>query len=543
MTEEYHFAPDERPLFPGSPFTPSHPPARRVAYAMVGIIVGVSTTFGNALVNVNVPYLSGPLGLYVNEASWLPAIYVAMNATGNLTLVKARAQFGIPTITHGLLIAYALIGLSQIPFPGFATAALTRAICGMTAAALTTLSIYYLLQIFPAKIRPLGLVIGLALPQMGTPLARLVPVDVLATNAWHGLHLIEPAVALFVLGLILFFPLPPSERSKAFEPLDFVTIALVIPAMLLVCGVLGEGRLMWWTDTPWLGWMLAAAVPLFLTAGLLEGNRKKPLLQLGWLGSAEILRFAAVAFLMRIALAEQTYGSVGLLTSGGLDNDQLHTLFAFVLLAMVLGTLTAAVTLSERHLPWQIAIAALIIATGAFIDSNASNLTRPPQLYLSQSLIGFGTTLFVGPALVYGILRVFAASPAHFVTMVVLFSTTQNVGGLAGSALLGTYQTIQARAHAVWLSEHLTAADPHVVQRIQGGVSAISGVVTDPVLRSLEGAGLLSRSTTMEANILAYNDVFRAVGILAVLSALYLFYLIILYGRRRRRAALAGAQA
>ncbi|HUN98155.1 MAG TPA: MFS transporter [Bradyrhizobium sp.] len=530
---EYQFAPSERPAFPGSPFSPSHTRERRIAYCIVGIVVGISSTFGNALVNVNIPYLSGPLGLYVSEASWLPAIYVAMNATANLTMVKARAQFGIPTIIHGLLIAYALVGFSQIVFPGFAAAALTRAISGMTAGALVTLSIYYLMQVFPAKLRPLAVVIGVALPQTGTPLARLVPVEMLAASGWHGLHLIEPAVALFVLALVLTFPLPPNERSKAFQPLDLVTIGLVVPAMLLICGVLGQGRLMWWTDTPWLGWMLAAAIPLLAIAIILETNRKQPLLQLGWMGSTTILRFAAVALFVRIALAEQTYGSVGLLTSGGLDNDQLHALFSFVLLAMVLGTITAMVTLSERRIPWQIAIAALIIAAGAFIDSSASNLTRPPQLYLSQAIIGFGTTLFVGPALVYGVSRVFEKGAGHLVSMAVLYSTTQNVGGLVGSALLGTYQSVQARAHAVWLSEHLLGSDPQVMDRLQTGAAAISNAVTDPFLQAAGGAALLNHNLMSEANILAYNDVFRAVGIFAVLSAAYVLYLIMLAARRR----------
>ncbi len=513
----YQFAPEERPAFPGSPYAPSHPAERRLAYAAVGIVAGIAATFGNALINVNVASLSGPLGLYVTEASWLPAIYVAMNATANLTLVKARAQFGIPAITHGLLIAYALVGLLQIPFPGFATAVLVRAVCGMAAAGLTTLAIYYLMQAFPVKLRPLALVVGIGLPQLGTPLARLVPVDVLAMNGWHGLHLIEPAVAITVLALITLLPLPPSERSRAFEPLDFLTIGLVVPAMLLVCGVLGLGRLLWWTDTPWLGWMLAAAIPLFAAAILIEANRARPLLQIGWMGSADILRFGAVALLVRLALAEQTYGSVGLLTSGGLNNDQLHILFGFVALAMVLGIIAAAVSMSESRLPWQVMVAALIIAAGALIDSGATNVTRPPQLYLSQALIGFGTTLFIGPALVFGFLRMFVKGSGHLVSFLVLFSTTQNVGGLAGSALLGSYQVIQARAHAGALSENLIAADPQVAQRLQSG------------------AALLQQRLTGEANILAYNDVFRLVAFLALLAAAYILYLIVRTALRARR--------
>ena len=100
----YRFSPDERPVLPGAPFTPRHTGGRRAAYAAVGVVLAIAATFPNALVQVNVGTIAGSLGLYVAQASLLPAIYVAMNASANLTLVKARAQFGIPAVTHGLLI-------------------------------------------------------------------------------------------------------------------------------------------------------------------------------------------------------------------------------------------------------------------------------------------------------------------------------------------------------------------------------------------------------------------------------------------------------
>lgn len=536
----YQFLPEERPLLPGGPFTPAHPLGRRLAYFAVGICVGISATFGNALVNANVANLAGPMGLYVAEASWLPAIFVAMNAAANLALIKARIQFGIFPVTNILLVLYAIIGLSQFVFPGFASAALVRAVSGMTCAGLITLAIYYMLQVFPPKLRPLGLVVAIGLPQLGTPLARMVPLDVLAMNGAHGLYLIEPAVAVVILALINLRPLPPSECAKAFEPLDFVTIGLFIPAMLLLCGVLGLGRLYWWADTPWLGIMLVAGLPLATIAILIEAHRSRPLLRMSWLGSADILRFGAVALLVRLALAEQTYGSVGLLTSGGLTNDQLHTLFGFVALAMVLGMIVACLTLSQERLRLQVAVAALIIAAGAFIDSGATNVTRPPELYLSQALIGFGTTLFIGPALVFGFLRMLAKGPDHFVSFVILFNVTQNVGGLAGSALLGSYQTIQARAHTASLADHLLSGDPQVLQRIQSGAGVLAGIIDDPAQRGIQGAALLGQKLAAEANILAYNDVFRLVAILAVITSGYLFFLIGWAAYCSRRQSLQG---
>ena len=533
--EEYRFAPEEKPQFPGSPYMPSHPNWRRAAYACVGLLVGTCSTFDNALVNVNIGDISGSLGLYVAQASWLPAIYTAMNASGNLTLVKARAQFGIPNITHGLLIVYALTTLVQLATPSFVSEILVRAANGITAAALITLGVYYLLQVFSPKHRAYAIVIGIALPQLGTPLARLVPIELLSAGNWRGLDLVELGIALVLLTVCLTFPLPPSERSKAFEPLDLVTIGLFVPAMLLLCGVLAVGRVVWWTDTPWLGWVLAATVPLFATALLIEIQRAHPLILFSWLGSVGMLRFGAVVLLVRFALAEQTYGAVGFLTAGGLTNDQLHTLFAIVAVAMLAGMLTAALTLSERSVHWQVMIAALIIALGAWIDTNSNNLTRPPQLYLSQALLGFGTTLFIGPALAFGIVRILNRGIDYLVSFLVLFSSIQNVGGLLGSAVLGTYEIIQARAHAVTLTDNLLASNPDVVARIDLGAGSISGVVTDPAQRTVESAGLLAQAMTREANVLAFNDVFRIVSILALMCAAYVGCIILFNAIRQQQ--------
>src|SRR5262245_5668066 len=281
---EYKYAPAEHPMLPGSPYMPAHPVWRKVMYVGAAFQAGITATLGNALISTNVPSLAGSLGEYVAAVSLLPAAYVAMNATGNLTMVKARIQWGIPVATKGALGLYAAAALLQFLFPNYALALVTRATSGLAASALITLSIYYLFQVVPPKFRPHALVGGIGLTQLGTPLARQFPVEMLAQNHWQNLHLIELALPLAMLATLQAFPLPPSDRGKAFEKLDFLTIGLVIPAVILVSAVLAEGRAYWWTDTPWLGWTLAAAVPLVATALLLEYLRSKPILFLDFIG-------------------------------------------------------------------------------------------------------------------------------------------------------------------------------------------------------------------------------------------------------------------
>jgi len=522
MTDGYTFRPEERPLFAGSPFSPSHPLGRRLTYFALGLFLGVTSTFGNALTTVNTGVIAGPLGLYAAEAAALPAIYVAMNATANLTLVKARAQFGIPETTCAMLTLYALAGILQFFHSSFVATAILRACSGLAAGAMITLGVYYLMQALPPKAKPLGAVIGIGLPQIGTPLARMVPVDVLTQHGLWGLHAIEVALALFTIAAILFRPLPPSEKSKAFAPLDALTILLSVTGLFVLCQVLGQGRTLWWTDTPWLGVALALAIPLLAAAFLIETHRRNPLVHFEWLGTWGILRFAAVALVMRLALAEQTYGAVGLLTLGGLNNDQLRFLFFIVATAMVAGIIAAALTISPSRLPWQVLVAALIIAGGAWIDSDATNLTRPDQLILSQAMIGFGTTLFVGPALLYGFLRMVERGGDHLVSFVVTFSITQNVGGLMGSALLGTLQNIWARNATNVLSADMVAGDSQTAARISGGALSLAGALVDPAQRASQGAGLLAQAMAREAAIIAFTDAFRFVAVLALAIAIFI---------------------
>ena len=532
---DYEFRPEDRPTFPGGPLSPPHPPLRRLAYAAIGLWIGATATFVNATVTVNVPNLSGEHAAYVAEMSWFPAIYVAANSCANTMLVKARAQFSMPGVMRALLLVYIVVAAMQFFVTGFAPEAVVRFASGVVAGGMTTTGIYYLLQVVPAKARAAAVVTGLGMTQLGTPLARLIPVDLLSADGWFGQHCIELATGITTLTLITLLPLPPTPRSRLYQPLDFVTVSLLLPAVLLICGVLNRGRLGWWTDTPWLGVDLAIAIPLLATAIAVEATRERPLIQIGWIGTRDFLGFITIALLMRLALAEQTYGAVGLLTAGNLDNDQLRELFCWVIVSMLAGIVACVLTLSEQALPRQVFVASLAIAAGAWMDSHANDLTRPEQLYLSQSLIGFGTCLFIGPTLAHGVIKVLRLGADYFVTLVVVFSMTQNIGGLIGSALLGSYQTVATRAHFQELAERMPVGDIQVANRVAGSTRALAGTVADPGLRAQQGGAALAASMTREATVLAFNDVFRLVWRLALATALLVVVLMLIAAVRPPR--------
>ncbi|KPW48050.1 Transporter [Pseudomonas syringae pv. antirrhini] len=524
MTDKYaprDWAAHERPTMPGSPSTPLHSDARRWAFALVGVIVALTGGLGNALVVANLPYLQGALGATSQDIAWLPAAYIMTNVSMNLLLVKFRQQFGLRAFTELFLVLYALVTLAHLFVNDIDSAIAVRAAHGMVGAALSTLGLYYMIQAFPQKWRLKALVLGLGTAQLATPLARLVSEDLLQIAQWRGLYLFELGMALLSLGCVLLLKLPPGDRFKAFEKLDFLTFGLLASGFALLCAVLSLGRIEWWLEAPWIGAASAASIVLICAGLAIEHNRSNPLLITRWLGSGAILRLGLAVILFRIVLSEQSVGAVGFLQALNMGSQQLHTLYLVMLLGSVAGLAVSALTINPAHLIKPLLISLAMMAVGAWMDSHSTNLTRQSNMYLSQFLLAFGGTFFLGPTLVLGISGVLA-NPRNMVSFSVLFGITQNIGGLIGSAALGTFQIVREKFHSSHIVEHLTLIDPLVQSRLQSYSASYSSVIADPLLRNSQGIRAMATAATREANVLAYNDVFMLIALIAVLTMIWI---------------------
>ena len=513
--------PHEMPMFPGSPATPAHPARKRLQFFFTGLLIAMSGSFGNAAVTANLQNLQGALGITPVEAAWLPVVFVMTNACMNLILVKFRMQYGLRLFTQIALAVFVLVTFASLFAHDYGWALASRAASGVAAAPLTSAGFLYLIQAFPPAHRLKGLILGIGLAGFSVPLARLTVPHLLEIDGWRAVYLLDMGLALMCWAATILLKLPLSQRFQVFDKLDFVTFALFAPGVALLCAVLGLGRIVWWTEAPWIGLALVGAIVLLTLAVIVEHNRRTPLINTRWLAGADLLRLLGAILLLRIVLSEQTSGAVGFLQVLGLGTDQLHGLFAVILAAMVAGTLVSAFTLNLAKLNKPIAVALALIAAGALIDSHSSALTRPANLYFSQALIGFASAMFIGPAMMIGITKVLQEGKQHFISFIVMFSLLQNVGGLAGSALTGTVQVIREKFHSSQLAEGVALTDPQVVQRVQQLSGAYAHTLTDPALRNAEGVALLSRQVTQQANVLAYNDVFLMISALAALGCLW----------------------
>jgi MFS family permease len=522
-SQPYVLKPHERPTLPGSPANPDHPSRRRIGYFAIGALVGITGGLGNALVLVNLNFAQGTLGLYTNESAWLTAAYLMTNATASLLLVKYRQQFGLQPFIRMALVAYALTTLLHLFVHDFWTSVIVRAASGVAASGLSTLTLLYFMQSMPPARRLGGVMIGICVSQLATPLARILSPSLLDWGDWHRLYWLELGLALLSLGAVTTLPLPPSERHKAFEKLDFLTFFLLAPGLWMLIAVLSEGRIEWWTERAWMGYALAASVALIAAALAVEHRRENPLINTRWLGTREVLRLMIIAASVRILLSEQAFGSVGLLTVVGMINDQMVMLNVVIVLASILGIAVAVLTFRPDDLSTPISIAVAMITIAALMDASSTNLTRPSGFYISQALVGFASMLFLAQAMVIGIARTILAGGKHFISFSVLFSMSQSLGGLIGTAALGTFQTVREKVHSHELVQSIVMTDPLVAARIRAGAAALGGSQGDPVLRNATGAATLAQQVAREANILAFNDVFLLIGVLAMITLIWGF--------------------
>lgn len=529
---------DEKPSMPGSPSTPRHSIPIRIAYAAVALLIGLTGGLGTGLVSANLASIQGSLGLTPVEGAWLTAAYMMSNLSANLLVFKFRQQYGMRLFAEIGLTLYAVLALMHLFIDNYSFALVLRAASGFAGGTVSTLSIFYMLQAVGKARLVQGLIIGLGISQLATPIAWILSPALSDMGDWHNLYLFEAGLAICSLAAVVILKLPPGIRIKVFERVDFLTFFLLAPGLALLCAVLLQGINHWWLNTPWLGMALLAGFLLVLAGGFIEHHRTNPLIQTRWLMSISTLRFAFGAFTMRFLISEQTYGAVGMLRTLGMAQDQLQILYVLILAGLVTGILGSALLFNQKTIVLQILVAVVLIIIGSLLDHSATSQTRPHDMLFSQYLISTAAGIFLGPLMLIGVMKALQNGPSYIVSFAVLFSVCQNFGGIAGPALLGSYQLAREHEYSALQVANIALTNPQTALRIQQQAGAYAGVITDPQLAQAQGVAQLAQASRQEANVRAFNDVFLLTGTIALLFLFWsLFHVTLAAIRSKKRAS------
>jgi len=492
------------------------------ACALTSLVIGLGQSLAIWGVNNNLPALQGALGATAAEASWLSTAYFATALSAIVPLTKLRLQFGIERFAIWGIALFAAVTLWYVVAPGLGTAIAARAALGLAATPLSTLAVFYMIQAVPAPLAPVGAVLGFGTLQLGSPLARVVAQPLFDAAPGMGVPVFDLAVALLGVAAITAVPLRGQPRRKVLNAGDLPAFVLYATGLALLCIVVTQGRIRWWTDTPWLGTCLWLGIVCLGAYVVFDLWRDEPLVDLRWLAGPTMRWLVLAVLLFRIGLSEQTTGAVGLMNALGLTNDDMRVLFAWVTLGIVAGFGVVVVALALRWVRPALLLSLGLITTGALMDATATSLTRPHDILASQILIAVATAIFLGSTFALGLLPVFQDGQRNIVSFLAMFVGAQNMGSLVGSAWLGTYVADQQSGHVARLIETLTLADPQVVTRATQNAAAHAATIVDPLLRGVVGVSTLAQQVISQAGVLAYGDFFRRIAVVPALTFVWL---------------------
>ncbi|PYB70870.1 MFS transporter [Rhizobium wuzhouense] len=534
-------APTEAEQAPASP--PAPPPAKPLwlaaIYVASGLLMFITQGLGMNIVNANLYQLQGQFSATAAEAAWLSAAYVAPYATLSLALFKVRAQYGLRPFAEWSILIFVLASLLNLFVSDLHSALVVRFISGCAGAPISSLGFLYVLEAFPAH-RKLSQGLNAAL--MGTllaaPIARMISPGLLEIDGWHALYTLEVGLALVSMAIIFALPVTAPPRAKVIERMDIVSYLLMAVGIGCLAVFLTLGRLYWWFETWWLGVLLICAIGFIAVTALIESRRTNPMLDFRWIFSRDNLHMAAVLLVFRAVSSEQSSTAVSFFQQIGLLNDQQFVLWSLVLLASIGGALFCMALMSSRYVETAHVIALALIAGGAYLDSQATNLTRPEQMYLSQGMIAFGAAMFLPPVMAKGFGSAMQKGLPYVVNFIAIFLFTQITGSMLMTSLLGSFVTIREKFHSNVLVENILLTRPEVAQRVSQLAAAYRKVITDPAILNAEGLTLLSQQVTREAYVLAYTDTFLLISVVTTAAlAVLLVHLAWRWLRTSRRAA------
>lgn len=505
-----------------------------LAYMATAVFLALAQGLAQGFVPAVLPQLAGQIGATTTEASWLVVAFMVPKTVVPLLLIKIRTQYGLRRFAEIGAASFVIVSALAL-FEGDArSAGIVQVLSGLASAPLSTLAFLYMLEgLSPPLKMKIGLPISLTILSLGAPFARVIAPALMGDGSWQILHVMSLGMALVSLALVFLLPLKPVPHVKVIAGMDLVSFILIAIGFGGITAVFVQGPILWWTAVPWLGWALALSLAALALAATIELHRKTPLIDVHWLSTGPIVHLAGVLLLLRLILSEQAAGAPRMFQAMGLAADQLVPLFAVIVAASVAGGIACAAVIKPGR-EARIHLAALVlIALGAWLDSRSTIDTRPAQMFLSQSMIAFAAALFLPPAMMSGLLQALAKGPTYILSFVIVFLTTQAIGGTIGSGLFTTFINQRQAVHLAELADQLPVTSQIVAAQVAARMGGMAGVVTDPLLRQAQAVSQVFDEANAQSMVLAYNDAF----LMTALAALACAAILVLHMLRDRMAA------
>jgi DHA2 family multidrug resistance protein len=489
---------------------------------IIAVLVAIATfmeVLDTTIANVALRYISGGLAVSSDEASWVITTYLVANSIVLCASGWIAGMFGRKSF---FLVCIALFTVSSL-LCGFAwnlqALLVFRVMQGLAGGGMTPVAQSILAAAFPPAKRSQGFALyGIAVvvaPAVGPTLGGWLSDNL----SWHWCFLINVPVGLISLVLIyMILPSSPEKRKERerlwarglnFDVVGFLLVAIFLGSLEVV---LDRGQIDDWFGSNFIVTFAAISAIALLLFIPWELNRPQPLIDIKMLtgrqfGTCFVIMLVTGALLIATTqivpqLLQEQFGYTATLAGLAISPGGLVTMVMMV----VVGRLGFV---QPRYL----IAAGAAICCFAMVDLLRIN-PNADYWYFAWSRIYLG----IGLPLIF--IPITTASydgipPTKTDQASALINLARNFGGSMGVALSQTVLARREQFHTSRLVEHLGSWNPiynDTLTRIQGYLNGRTATGSS----SGTGMAIINQTVQNQAAILAYIDVFVALGVIAM---------------------------
>ena len=494
---------------------------------LIAITVTLATfmeLLDTSIANVALPHVAGGLAVSYDESTWVLTSYLVANAvvlplSAWLSRVFGRKNYYMTCVALFVVSSF-LCGIA----PNLGMLIFFRVLQGIGGGGLAPVEQAILVDTFPAAKRAgafalYSMAIVMA-PAIGPPLGGWITDH----SSWRWVFFINIPIGLISLLLTSQLVHDPPEFVKEIKAarqggklsIDYWGISLIALGFASLEIVLDKGQREDWLESRFIVMFLTVALVSLIAAAIYEWRHSDPVVEIKLFQERNFAISNILYFIFGFTLFGSTVLIPQMLQSlyGYTATDAGLVLGPGALMIVVVAPL--AVRLTSRVGAGKLLGASSVVAGIALWHFASLNLNTDYGSYaLARALQGIGLGFFFVPVsqLAYSYLPMNKNNKASSIT-----NLFRNLGGSFGVAFVTTMLERRLQFHHTVLAQHLSPDNAG----FQATVDSVSRYLASAGASSADAAqkayGLLAAITERHAALLAFQDCYRLLGIVAFIA-------------------------